>query len=101
MYILKGFNMSEQANDQAKLDEAAAAEAAAAEAAAAEPTDKAATKTVKKGAAKKQSYRAVFGGPMVNPLTEDRFTGEPSKLVLADAWIDLQVNEGKLEVVED
>ena len=49
----------------------------------------------------KVSLRAVFGGPMVNPLTEDRFTSEASKRVVIDAWLKTQIDAGKLAVVED
>jgi hypothetical protein len=48
----------------------------------------------------KVSVRAVFGGPMVNPLNEDRFTGEPSKPVVIDAWLAVQIDAGKIEIVE-
>lgn len=46
------------------------------------------------------SVRAVFGGPMVNPLTEDRFAGEPSKPVDIDGWLKIQIEAGKIEIVE-
>lgn len=46
------------------------------------------------------SLRAVFGGPMVNPLTEDCFTGEPSKPVTVDDWIKVQMEAGKIAIVE-
>ena len=48
----------------------------------------------------KASLVAVFGGPMVNPLTEDRFTSEASKAVLLDWWIKSQMEAGKLATSE-
>lgn len=49
---------------------------------------------------KRHSLQAVHGGPMVNPLTEDRFEGQPSKLVTIDSWLLAQIEAGKLKVVE-
>lgn len=51
-------------------------------------------------AAKKVSLRAVFGGPMRNPMTEDLFTSEASKPVELDAWLNTQIEAGKIEIVE-
>lgn len=48
----------------------------------------------------KASLRAVFGGPMLNPLTEDVFTGEASKPVVIDDWLKVQIEAGKIAVVE-
>lgn len=50
-------------------------------------------------ASNKVSIRAVFGGPMRNPLTEDLFTSEPSKPVELDQWLNVQIEAGKLEIV--
>lgn len=45
----------------------------------------------------KFSLVAVFGGPMRNDLTGDIFTGEPSKPVVIDAWLKVQMDAGKIE----
>lgn len=55
----------------------------------------------KKDKTPKESIRAVHGGPMLNPNTQDVFTGEPSKPVVVDDWIKVQIEAGKLEVVKD
>lgn len=81
-----------QAGDQPAGDQPAAAQDSPAE-------SKAGGTKAKKPV--KHSLRAKAGGPMVNPLTEDTFTGEPSKPVEIDAWIQMQIDDGKMEVVED
>lgn len=48
----------------------------------------------------KFSLITTHGFLMVNPLTEDRFTGEPSKPVLLDSWLKTQMDAGKIAKAE-
>lgn len=49
--------------------------------------------------AKEEKFVAVFGGPLVDPTNNTVFTGE-QKVAVRTGWLDFQIANGKIAVVE-